>query len=225
LLFFCDMKRSTKGTRRAADAIPPAQLVSAGRAADVVSVPRRCCLAIDGAGSPQAAVFQQAVAALFGVAYALKFARKKEGQPDFKVGPLEGHWSADVDGAPNGRPPPDRWRWRLRIGVPAEVTKAQVEDLKRDVTDKLRRKGEPSVAVAGVFLETVPAQRLGRILHVGPYATEPESLASIDHALEREGLVAAPTHIEVYRKDPRRVRPAALETVLLRELAGSAVRT
>lgn len=32
-------------------------------------------------------------------------------------------------------------------------------------------------------------------------------------------LSAASTHVEVYRKDPRRVQPAALEMVLLRELA------
>jgi hypothetical protein len=219
------MKRSTGRTPRVAASVPPAALVTAGRSADVVSVPRRCCLAIDGAGSPQTPVFQQAVAALFGVAQALKFARKKDGRPDFRVGPLEGHWSADANGGVTGRPPPERWRWRLRIGIPADVTKALVEILKTDVTDKMRRKGEPSVAVAGVFLETVPAQRLGRILHVGSYADEPESLASIDHALERKGLIAAPTHIEVYRKDPRRARAAAPETVLLRELAGSAVRT
>jgi hypothetical protein len=70
-----------------------------------------------------------------------------------------------------------------------------------------------------VFLETVPAQRLGRILHVGPYAEEGASFALISAALAGAGLKPAPTHIEVYRKDPGRTRAAALETVLLRELA------
>jgi len=73
--------------------------------------------------------------------------------------------------------------------------------------------------VPHVFLESIPAQRLGRILHIGPYSQEEASFALISTALERAGLKPAPTHIEVYRKDPGRTRPAALETVLLRELA------
>jgi hypothetical protein len=57
------------------------------------------------------------------------------------------------------------------------------------------------------------------VLHVGPYADEPRSLQAVDTVIRQAGLTAAPTHIEVYVKDPRRVRPAALQTVLLRELA------
>ncbi|HZY06901.1 MAG TPA: hypothetical protein VFE69_04115, partial [Ilumatobacteraceae bacterium] len=76
-----------------------------------------------------------------------------------------------------------------------------------------------SAVVPHVFLETIPNQRLGRVLHVGPYADEGTSFALISAALDRAGLTPAPTHIEVYRTDPRRTRPAALETVLLRELA------
>src|SRR5204863_195844 len=52
----------------------PRELISATRAADIVSVPRRRCLAIDGAGSPKdpafAEAFAEAIAALYGTAYA-----------------------------------------------------------------------------------------------------------------------------------------------------------
>jgi hypothetical protein len=99
------------------------------------------------------------------------------------------------------------------------VTSDDVERIKQEIVSKNGGKHQGSAVVPHVFLETVPAQRLGRILHVGPYAEEAASFALISAALERAGLKSAPTHIEVYRKDPGRTRPAALETVLLRELA------
>ena len=197
----------------------PRELVRATRTADIVSVAKRRCLAIDGAGSPEGPAFQKAVAALFGVSYALKFARKKHGKGDFKVGPLESHWSADPAGVTTERPPPEDWRWRLRIGVPEDVTKDELDRIKRDVVSKKGGRFHGDDVVPHVFLESVPPQQLGRILHVGPYAQEPASLALITDVLTRAGLHPAPTHIEIYRNDPRRTRPIALETVLLREVA------
>jgi hypothetical protein len=210
---------SAKGTRPSNGAVVPRELVGAKRTPDVVSVPRRRCLAVDGEGSPRDAAFAQAIGALYAVSYTLKFARKKAGLTDFKVGPLEGRWSADVPPGTMVKPPADRWRWRLRIGVPSEVTKADLERVKHDVvTKKGKQQGSP--VVPRIFLESIPAQRAGRILHVGPYRAEQASFELIAPVLDRAGLAAAPTHIEVYLNDPGRTRPAALRTVLLRELAG-----
>ena len=116
------------------------------------------------------------------------------------------------------RPPASKWRWRLRIGVPAEVTKDDLELIKRGVVAKKGGKLEASAVVAHVFLESVPTQRVGRMLHVGPYSDEADSFDLIDTTLGRAGLTPAPTHIEVYLNDPSRTRPDALKTVLLREL-------
>jgi hypothetical protein len=198
----------------------PRAMVNATQTADIVTVPHRRCLAIDGAGSPREHAFQEAVGTLFGIAYALKFARKRAGKSDFKIGPLEGHWSAeDAMGQGEGAPAPEHWRWRLRIGVPEDATREDLMRLERAVVSKKGGKLQANRVVPHVFLESVPAQRLGRILHVGPYADEPASFARIASALERAGLTPAPTHIEVYRADPRKTRSVTLETVLLRELA------
>ncbi len=214
-----DMKKTGKRSHDQNGSPVPRELVSAKRTADIVSVPRRRCLAIDGVGPPQDPKFEQSAAALYGVSYALKFTRKKTGHGDFKVGPLEGHWSADPAWRGTGKPPPEAWHWRLRIGVPEEVTKDDVERIKHEVVANKGGKLQGSVVVPHVFLESIPTQRLGRVLHLGPYAQEDASFALISAALDRAGLSQAPTHIEVYRNDPRRTRPAALETVLLRELA------
>jgi hypothetical protein len=213
------MKNTGKRSHAENGSPVPRELVTATRTADIVSVPKRRCLAIDGDGSPQDARFRASIEALFGVAYTLKFTRKRDGKSDFKVGPLEGHWAADVAGTPTVRPAPEHWRWRLRIGVPDSVTRDDVERIKHEVVSKKGGKLQGSTVVPHVFVESVPAQRLGRILHIGPYSGEEASFALISAALDRAGLKPAPTHIEVYRKDPGRTRPAALETVLLRELA------
>jgi hypothetical protein len=214
------MKKNIERRSHAENGSPvPRELVTATRTADVVAVPRRRCLAIDGAGSPHDPAFAASVGALFGVAYTLKFARKKAEKGDFKVGPLESHWSADVPPGTKGKPAPEHWRWRLRIGVPADTTNEDLERIKREVVTKKSGKLHGSTVVAQIFLESIPAQRLGRILHIGPYSEEEASFALISTALEHASLKPAPTHIEVYRKDPGRTRPAALETVLLRELA------
>jgi hypothetical protein len=213
------MKKIQKRSQLENGSPVPRELVTAKRTADIVSVPHRRCLAIDGIGSPHAPMFQQSVEALYGVGYTLKFARKKTGKGDFKVGPLESHWSAAPSWDGEGKPPPEAWHWRLRIGVPSDVTRDEIERIKHDVVAKRSGKLHGSVVVPHVFVESIPNQRLGRVLHVGPYADEQASFALISAALDRAGLTPAPTHIEVYRNDPTRTPPAGLETVLLRELA------
>ncbi|MBL8921726.1 MAG: GyrI-like domain-containing protein [Myxococcaceae bacterium] len=194
----------------------PEVLFEAPRTPDVVTVPARKVLSIEGAGSPDGDAFAQAIGALYGVAYTLKFARKFDGGTGFQIGPLEGRWWAKA-GSPFP-PPRDAWQWRLRIAVPSDVTAAE---LKRTITAATTKKGgklEGSVAARRVELEKVPRQQLGRALHVGPYADEPETFAKIDGLLREEGLRPGRSHLEVYLSDPRRTKPAKLKTVLLREL-------
>jgi hypothetical protein len=197
----------------------PAVLLDATTTGDVALVPARSAVAIDGAGPPDAPAFQRAVGALYGVAYGLKFARKPLGK-DFKVGPLEGRWWAE--GAPEGvlQAPRDTWRWRLRIAVPADVAQADVAAFVRAAVAKKGGKLEGSEEARRVALERIPAARVGRILHVGPYATEPESFARMAEALAAGGLRRAHAHVEIYLSDPRRSKPEKRKTVLLGEVEG-----
>jgi hypothetical protein len=56
----------------------------------VVDVPDLQYLMIDGHGDPNTSAFTQAVEALYPLAYALKFASKRDLQRDYVVMPLEG---------------------------------------------------------------------------------------------------------------------------------------
>ena len=74
----------------------PREFTAARTSADVVEVPPRTCLAISGKQGPETEEFAASVGALYGIAYGLKFARKKATGDDFKVGALVGVWWALV---------------------------------------------------------------------------------------------------------------------------------
>ena len=182
-----------------------------------MDVPARTAVAIDGAGSPGDPSFGRSVGALYGAAYGLKFSRKASGST-FKIGPLEGRWWAE--GAPDAtlQAPREAWRWRLRIAVPDGASEAELASVVEAAAARRGGKLEGSEEIRKVRIERIPAARLGRILHIGPYAGEPTSFARLDAAISDAGLRPARPHLEIYLSDPRRTAPARLRTVLLREL-------
>ena len=205
--------------RQAVAPLPmPELLVKAGPTADVVQVPARSAVAIDGAGGPEQEAFGRSVGALYGVAYGLKFARKPAGR-DFKIGPLEGRWWAEGAESRAFVAPREAWRWRLRLAVPGDLTDAEVAGIIRAATTKKGGKLERSPDAARVRLERIPAETMGRVLHVGPYADEPASFEKIRGAMAAAGRTAGMAHLEVYLSDPGRTRPEKLKTVLLLEAA------
>lgn len=208
-----------RAARRTAETPSPMPriLVDATVEPDVVEVPARTAVAIDGAGPPDGEAFARSIGAIYGAAYGLKFSRAERGG-SFKVPPLEGRWWAE--GAPEGtlQAPRETWRWRLRIGVPDDVSDAELAAVVRAAVARKGGKLEGSEEARRVFVERVPRATLGRILHVGPYAEEPRSFARVDAALSAAALRPARSHLEVYLSDPRRTVPGRLRTVLLREL-------
>lgn len=209
-------KRRAAAHPRAPRLPMPEELLTATGAADVVAVPARTVAAIEGAGGPHGDEFGRSVGALYGVAYTLKFSRKPAGG-DFQIGPLEGRWWADGAASRAAPPPIDQWRWRLRIGVPDDVDEHALADVIQAATMKKGGKLFGSAEARRVAIERVPAQTMGRILHLGPYADEPRSFAKIEEALAAARRTPAFPHLEIYLSDPRRTKPAKLKTVLLLE--------
>lgn len=197
----------------------PPVLWDATTTPDVVTVPGRTVLALDGQGAPEGDAFQRSVAAVYGVAYTLKFARKKSGGRDFKIGPLEARWWTDDASRRIPQAPRHTWRWELRLAIPADVSAAELARAIDAATHKKGGKLEGTAEAARVAPRALPAARCGRVLHVGPYASEGESFTRIAAAVEEAGLVAGNAHLEVYLSDPRRTRAEKLKTVLLVELA------
>ncbi len=190
----------------------PDALLDATRIADVVRVPARTVIAIEGAGPPEKAAFQRGVAAIYAVGFTLKFARKSKGR-DFRVGPLEARWWAEPPPPTLTLAPRDTWRWQLRLGVPDSVTLDEVTEA-ADAVAKKRSGFDEVQLVRRLF---IAAEMMGRILHVGPYSREGRSLDAAREAVRDAGLTPVGPHVEVYLSDPRRTASERLRTVLLLE--------
>jgi hypothetical protein len=52
------------------------------------------------------------------------------------------------------------------------------------------------------------------VLHVGPYADEPETIAAMKAFADEHSLTCHGLHHEIYLSDPRRVPPQRLRTIL-----------
>lgn len=222
------MPRATSRTGRShapkakSGAVPlpmPPVLYNASTKPEAVTVPARTVLALDGQGAPEGESFQHSVGAIYGIAYTLKFARKKGGRKDFKIGPLEARWWTDEPARRFMDTPRDAWRWQLRIAMPKDATPAEVSRAVTDATHKKGGKLEGSVEARRVALAVLPAERCGRVLHIGPYGQEGESFGKIVEVVQDAGLAPRNSHVEVYLNDPRRTKPEKLKTELLLELS------
>jgi hypothetical protein len=196
--------------------VTPDVLIKAKSKPDIVEVPARLVLAVSGSGGPGEPEFSAAVAALYGIAYALRGARKKAERPVFKVGALEAEWwVAGTDPPAHEAPDRSAWRWRLQMAVPADLTQDELAAAVEEAAAKRGGKLAGNEAVRRLQLLPLAAGRYARVLHVGPYATESESIAKIAQMLSAQGLAREPRHVEVYISDPNRTAPAKLKTVLL----------
>lgn len=197
----------------------PEAFLKAKQQPDIVEVRSRLVLAIEGAGPPEQPGFSDAIGALYGVSYTLRFARKNAGGPVFKVGVLECKWWAEGENLPvHAVPARETWRWRVMMGVPDDVTQEEFAATVEAATRKRGGKLEGSDVARRIELTRLEPARFARVLHVGPYSTESESFAKIGELLEAEGAQRERAHIEVYLSDPNRTQPDKLKTVLLTRL-------
>ena len=175
----------------------------------VVDVPPMRFLQIDGVGDIGGDTFQDAVAALYGLAYPVKFAAKKQLGLSYKVSPLEGlYWHAD--GSPEFDPE-DRasLSWRLMIMVPDEVSGELIEQIR----EKVAAKKNPA-RLAAIRLQTFSEGKCVQILHVGPYAEETPTVERLFAFAEQHGYDISGEHHEIYLGDPNRAAVEKLKTVL-----------
>ena len=176
----------------------------------IVDVPTMNFLMIDGHGDPNTAqAYQDAVEALYGVAYKLKFISKKERGMDYVVPPLEGLWWADDMETFTARRDKSTWDWTMMILQSEWITNNMVEDAVRQVE---KQKDLP--AVSDLRLETYHEGLAMQILHIGSYDEEGPTIARMHAFALDNGYELAGKHHEIYLSDPRRAAPDKLKTVL-----------
>lgn len=184
----------------------------------IIDVPPMHYLMVDGHGDPNTAQeYADALAALYPVAYKLKFASKQQLDRDYVVPPLEALWWAEDMEAFTSERDKSHWDWTTMIMTPDWITEAMFDLAREKVAEK-----EPPASLDKVRLETLHEGRCVQTLHVGSYDGEAGVLATMhDEFIPQAGLRLTGKHHEIYLSDPRRVEPAKLRTILRQPVTSS----
>ena len=177
----------------------------------IIDVPAMQYLMVDGHGDPNTSEdYADALAALYPVAYRLKFASKRDLERDYVVPPLEAlWWAADMSAFTSARDK-SQWFWTALIMTPDWIT----VELFADAVTAVAAKNRPA-SLGKVRLETLEEGRCVQTLHLGPYDDEADVLADMHETFIPEAsLRMAGKHHEIYLNDARRVQPAKLRTIL-----------
>lgn len=182
----------------------------------LLDVPPMTYLRVEGEGDPNTSEsYAAALAALYPVAYALKFAVRSATGEDHVVMPLEALWWADDMAAFTTARDKARWNWAAMILVPDTVSPTMFDEAVASVA----RKKAPA-RIGDVRLACLDEGQCVQTLHVGSYDDEAPTLTALhDRFLPDHGLRPTGRHHEIYLSDPRRVEPARLRTILRQPVA------
>ncbi len=184
---------------------------------EIVTVPPANYIAVRGTGNPneEGGAYQQAIGALYAVAYTLKMSYKTdyqiEGFFEYVVPPLEGFWwqegMAGVDYANK-----DAFHWISVIRLPDFVTK---KDFDWAVETAERKK---KMDCSSAEFLTMDEGLCVQIMHHGPFDDEPTTVALMDAYISEHGYVNdmdhGRLHHEIYMSDARKVAPEKWKTVI-----------
>lgn len=179
-------------------------------------VPPMRYVMLDGHGDPNTAPeYAAAIATLYPLAYAVKFASRRELDRDFVVPPLEAlWWAADMD-AFTTRRDKSQWDWTVMLLVPEWIS----ETMYGKAVASVAAKRPP--ALDRVRLETLDEGLCVQTLHLGPYDDEADVLATMHRdVIPAAGLRRSGKHHEIYLNDPRRTARAKLRTILRQPVTG-----
>lgn len=183
----------------------------------IVEIPPMNYIAVRGQGDPneENGAYQQAISILYALAYTIKMSYKGDHQIDgffeYVVPPLEGFWWQEnkdgIDFADKSA-----FHWISVIRLPDFVTKA---DFDWAMTEASRKK---KIDCSSAEMLTIHEGLCVQMMHLGPFDSEPASVALMDAYIAKCGYVNDLTnerlHHEIYLSDARKVPPEKWKTVL-----------
>jgi len=165
-------------------------------------------LAINGMGGPGEESFNDAVTALYAVAYTVKMTRKKMALGDYVICKLEArYWSEE--GKCLSQADKSQWHWQLMIRTPVNVELNDIEQAAKVLTEKGKTQ-----SVNNVNLIEHEFSHCIQMLHIGPYEEESRTIEEMAAFSKEHRLVATGEHCEIYISDPRRIPAERLKTIL-----------
>ena len=176
----------------------------------LVEVPPMQFVMIDGHGDPNTSQsYQDAIEALYAVAYKIKFISKKELGQDYAVPPLEGLWWAKDMEAFTTSLDKSQWDWTMMIMTPDWISPAVFDEAVSQV-----RSSKNPIALDLVRLEDYNEGLAAQVMYVGAYADEGPVIQALHDFIDQSGHLLNGKHHEIYLSDPRRVAPEKLKTVI-----------
>ena len=175
----------------------------------IIEVPEFNFAMIDGKGNPnESQEYQEALQALYGISFTLKFSLKKKGRIDYSVMPLEGLWW--VEGKQEfSIDKKEDWAWTSMIMQPELATE---DDLTEAMTQLKQKKNPPSLSK--VRFESFKEGLAVQIMHIGPYSEEKPTIEKLHAFVENEGYSLRGKHHEIYIGNPEKSAPEKLRTVI-----------
>lgn len=169
-------------------------------------------LTIGGQGAPEDALFENAIKAIYAVAFGIKFLCKAEDN-DFTVPKMECQWwVAGGLGAQHlfTQTPRDQWHWKIAIRMPDMV---ESDHFFRAI-HQAKAKNTGLDSLNHVKFETIKEGMCVQILHIGSWEAEKPSVDKILAFALEQGLEITGFHKEIYLSDPQRVSQDKLRTIL-----------
>lgn len=178
---------------------------------EIVDIPEMQYLMIDGHGDPNISPqYVAALAALYPIAYKMKFASKTELGRDYVVPPLEGLWWADDMTTFTTSRDKSQWRWTMMLLVPDWIDR----DLFDSAVARVGAKHPPE-RLNDVRFETLSEGQCVQTLHIGSFDDEGPVLERMHNEfIPEHGFRLDGKHHEVYFSDFRKVAPEKLRTLL-----------
>ena len=176
----------------------------------LVDVPEMQFLMIDGHGDPNTSQsYQDAIEALYSVAYKIKFISKKRLGKDYVVPPLEGLWWAENMASFTVDLDKSQWDWTMMIMTPDWITREVFDE----AVSRVRSSKSPA-ALDLVRLENYHEGLAAQVMYVGAYADEGPTIQALHAFIDQAGYRRDGKHHEIYLGDPRRTAPGKLKTVI-----------
>jgi hypothetical protein len=178
---------------------------------NVVDVPERRLLALEGIGHPIGPGFREACDALVASADAVAAVRRRRTGGPVPLGHLEAiWWKEEATSWLEAAESPQPWHWELLIDCPSGVADDEA------VAALEGAAAEPAVLpdIERVRLIRFAEGRCIQILHVGPFDAKVKLLPWLFGEVAAMGLRVSGRHHEIYVTDPRRTAPDDWRTIV-----------
>jgi hypothetical protein len=160
----------------------------------ILNIPKQKMAVVRAKGAPDK-VFPEAMPALYGSVYTLKFDLKKKGMPTFKVSGLRARYP-DAHLVPKAE-----WTHIMSLPIPEDTT-------------SLPQK----VPAPEVKIETWEYGTVAQILYLGPYDQESPTIERLHKFIEENGYEIAGVHEEEYLTRPEAKIPKTIIRYQIRKI-------